>query len=65
MDGRILSEALNGRTQTEKPAFFELNMSFATGSSGARQYVKCSQVGGTVYFEEGNHGDGLTPPSLK
>jgi predicted AlkP superfamily pyrophosphatase or phosphodiesterase len=55
MDGRILSEAMNGlKAPKNKPEQKTLEAANDSGSLHWRQYLKTSSVGDTIYFDEGN-----------
>jgi predicted AlkP superfamily pyrophosphatase or phosphodiesterase len=55
MDGRILSEAVNGlEAPKSKPEQKTLEAANDSGNLHWRQYLKTSSVGDTIYFDEGN-----------
>jgi hypothetical protein len=55
MDGRILYEALNNQQQEPpKPVERTIEASRVLGFLRWHQYLKFTQVGYTVYYEEGN-----------
>jgi len=55
MDGRILSEAVNGlKAPKGKPEQETIEAANDSGSLHWRQYLKTARVGDTIYFDEGN-----------
>ena len=55
MDGRVLSEALNGAApKVSKPSTRRLEASRKLESAVWHQYLQVSRVNDTIYLDEGN-----------
>jgi arylsulfatase A-like enzyme len=59
MDGRVLREALAGENFTPKVKTERIEASHTNGFLRWTQYLKYSEVDGTVYFDEGNGGTSI------